>query len=83
MTGTDPTNELARRIRAARAYAALGQEDVADSLGVSRATVSAWERGVNPIPPIARPGVIEGLLRITGLDREFFDGCEPIREENR
>lgn len=33
------------RIRAARAYAALTQRDLAAAVGVSVSTVSLWERG--------------------------------------
>ena len=60
-------------IRAARAWADVDQRRVADRLGVSVATVSAWERGKTPVPTIARPGVIEGLSDLSGLPREFFE----------
>jgi len=66
---------MAALIRAARAYAGVGQDRVAERLGVSRPTVSAWERGANPIPPVARAGVIEGLIDL-GAPPSFFDGRE-------
>ena len=55
-------DDFADRLRAARAYAGIGQAQVADRLGVSRSTVSAWERGRTSVPPVARVGVIEGLI---------------------
>ena len=54
--------QFAASLRAARAYAGIGQAQVADRLGVSRSTVSAWERGYTDVPEIARLGVIEGLI---------------------
>lgn len=63
--------DFAARIRAARAYTGLGQAEVADRLGVSRATVSAWERGFSSVPSIARVGVVEGLIDL-GADPRFF-----------
>ena len=64
--------DLAARMRFARAYAGLGQAAVAERLGVSRATVSAWERGYTPIPTIARVGIVEGLADVSGLPESFF-----------
>jgi len=66
---------MAALIRAARAYADVGQDEVARRLGVSRPTVSAWERGQHPIPQVARAGVIEGLIDL-GAPASFFDGRE-------
>jgi DNA-binding XRE family transcriptional regulator len=65
---------MAASIRAARAYAGVGQKEVADHLGVSRETISAWERGKTPVPRIARRGVIEGLVELSGISREVFAG---------
>jgi transcriptional regulator with XRE-family HTH domain len=67
---------MAASIRAARAYAGIGQKEVADYLGISKETVSAWERGKTPVPHIARPGVIEGLVELSGIPREVFAGQE-------
>lgn len=63
--------DFAARIRAARAYVGLGQHEVAEYLGVSRATISAWERGYSPVPAIARLGIVEGLIDL-GADPGFF-----------
>ena len=60
--GTDRREDFAAQMRAARAYLRISQAQVADRLGVSRQTVSAWERGRSPVPLIARSGVIEGLI---------------------
>lgn len=66
---------MAALIRAARAYAGVGQDQVAKRLGVSRPTVSAWERGETRIPTVARPGVIAGLIDL-GAPADFFAGRE-------
>jgi DNA-binding XRE family transcriptional regulator len=65
--------DFAPLIRAARAYAGIGQAEVADRLGVSRATISAWEREYTPVPMIARRGVIEGLIRLGASPSLFSD----------
>lgn len=59
-------------MRAVRAYARMDQTELAERLGVSSATVSAWERGKTRIPTIARPGVIEALVEVSGWDKAFF-----------
>jgi transcriptional regulator with XRE-family HTH domain len=76
MTTGTPKNDIEREdfaalLRAARAFTGLGQAEVADRLGVSRATVSAWERGYTPVPSIARVGVVQGLIDL-GADPRFF-----------
>ena len=75
MRENEREGDLAALIRAGRAYAGVGQEEVAKRLGVSRPTVSAWERGASPIPPVARAGVIEGLVDL-GAPPSFFSGRE-------
>jgi transcriptional regulator with XRE-family HTH domain len=65
-------DDLAGRMRAVRAYARIDQEALAERLGVSSGTVSAWERGKTRIPTIARPGVVEALVEVSGWDRAFF-----------
>ena len=69
----DTRDDLAPLLRAARAYAGVGQQEVAERLGVSRQTVSVWERGATPVPPVARAGVIQGLLDL-GAPESFFAG---------
>lgn len=66
---------MAACIRAARAYIRADQDEVGRRLGVSGATVSAWERGKTRVPTIARPGVIEGLIDL-GAPASIFDGRE-------
>lgn len=84
MTGTHESDGISEEhlvgaMRAARAYASLDQEDVAARLGVSRATVSSWERGQTRIPTIARPGLIDGLTELSGLPRSFFTEMEMVK----
>lgn len=74
MTGKENTDTMAAAIRAARAYAGVGQREVAEHLGISKETVSAWERGKTRVPQIARRGVMEGLVELSGIPREVFDG---------
>lgn len=62
-------------IRAARAYARVDQKAVAERLGVSPRTVSAWECGKTAVPTVARPGVIEGLVDL-GAPASLFDRRE-------
>ena len=38
---------LSERLKKARENASLSQQDVADSLNISRQSVSKWERGVS------------------------------------
>ena len=46
MTMTDnPTWTLAERLRRARLLAGLEQRELAEQLGVNRATISLWENG--------------------------------------
>jgi DNA-binding XRE family transcriptional regulator len=47
-----PAKELsARELRDARTKSGRSQEQLAQEVGVSRATISAWEKGRRPIPP--------------------------------
>lgn len=39
--------ELSERLKKARENAGLSQQNVADSLNISRQSVSKWERGVS------------------------------------
>jgi len=81
MTGEKTSDEMPAVLRAARAYAQLSQDEVAEALGVSSGTVSAWERGRTTVPTIARPGVLQGLRKMTGLDDDFFDQFQLTKEE--
>ena len=57
-------------IRAARINSGLTQEAMADRLGVSLATVNAWERGRKSI----RPAYLYAICQITGFEPDdiFF-----------
>lgn len=64
---------IAASVRAARAYAGLSQREVAEILGVSRSTISAWERGETEIfPPTRLVEVIERLADLSGIPRSVF-----------
>ena len=65
-------DDFGDKIRAARAYARVDQEEAAKVIGVSSGTISAWERGKTRVPTVARAGVIEGLVKLTGWRRSFF-----------
>jgi transcriptional regulator with XRE-family HTH domain len=67
MTDLDQT---ARRVRAARAYAGLSVNALAERLGVGAQTIKRIEAGRRS----ARPYELWGISQICGLPREFFDG---------
>lgn len=66
------TEALAARMRAARAIASKSQEVVAAAIGISRPTLSKWERGKSPIPPLMKAGVIAAYAKATGQPESFF-----------
>lgn len=71
---------LGDKIYRARKVKGLSQEDLADSVGVSRQTVSQWENDK------FQPGSenIDALCRVLGLKREEFagwtDACDGVDE---
>ena len=75
MTRDGKDDEMPRLLKAARAYAGVSQEELAERIGVSLATVSAWERGKTRVPKVARAGVVEGLIDLGG-PAHLFDGRE-------
>lgn len=68
------TDDFAARLRAARAIASKSQETVAAAVGVSRPTLSKWERGTVAVPPLVKPGLIEAYVKATGQPESFFKG---------
>ena len=68
-----------RRIRLRRQALKLSQQELADRVGVNRATVSAWERGKQL--PVRNEGAIEAVLGIslTGPD----DDPAPLTADER
>jgi len=69
---------VAKRIRAVRKQAGLSQVEFGIELGVFQETVSAWERGVTPIPGYEKARVIHHLDRIAGSVREHTR-LNPVR----
>lgn len=76
----DVATELARRYRAARAYAGLDQDDLAERLGLHESTVKRREAGKDDPKPAERIAVAS----ICGLPESFFDlstGPQPYSDE--
>jgi transcriptional regulator with XRE-family HTH domain len=68
----DPTRshpEIARRVRAARAYSGLSVNDLADAVGLGVQTIKRIESGKRT----ARPFEIWAIAEACKLPREFFD----------
>lgn len=69
---------VGRRIRLRRQALKWSQQELADKLGVNRATVSAWERGKHL--PERNEGAIENVLDIslTQDATSWYDPDDPI-----
>lgn len=65
--------ELGARLRAARVHRGLRQEDVAEKLGFSRATINAVEHG----SMTTAIGVYLSVLWVYGLDQEVDVLADP------
>ncbi len=66
-------DSIGRRLLASRALAGMDQQQIADAIGVSRTTVSGWERG--KFEPTFTSMV--KWSRITGQPLEWFAGALP------
>ena len=66
---------LATRLKVARVGAGLDQKDLAQTLGVSRGTISNWERGASE-PPL---GLAVALAQATGVTLDWL--AEGINEK--
>jgi len=65
--------ELGRRIRAARAYEALGRPELAERLDESVATVARWELGRDlPADEVERLELIRRVVLATEAPATFF-----------
>jgi transcriptional regulator with XRE-family HTH domain len=60
--------ELPRRVRAARAYAGLSVDELANRLGVGSKTIKRIEAGAR----LVRPYELWGIAEICGVSRDFF-----------
>lgn len=65
--------ELGRRIRAARAYAGLGQAELSENLQMSQTTLARIEAG----EPKARKIEMWAVAEMCGLPRAWFTGEMP------
>jgi transcriptional regulator with XRE-family HTH domain len=64
--------EQGRRVRAARAYAGLSNEDLAERTGIGRSTLVKTESGKRQ----ARKWELWAIAEICGVPREFFESEE-------
>lgn len=70
---------ISERLRLAREYVGLSQEEFASAVGFSRRQVIAWERGQNA-PPVL---IFARLRNVCGVDPEWVlsgPGLEPLEE---
>ena len=73
------TDDLAARIRAARAISNQSQTELASRIGISRPTLGKWERGESEIPRLVKAGLIQELSAATGLAESFFTEGKETR----
>lgn len=69
---TNPPADMPNRLRASRAWADITQKDMAQHLGVDRATIRNWEAGRLPKGHALR-GLIESYIEHTGINRRWFE----------
>ncbi len=70
-----PPETTADRLRRARRYAGLEQTDLADLTGISRATISNYERGETaPLKPY-----LKLWADACGVDLDWLSGTGPTR----
>ncbi len=86
-----PQKEIGRRIKARREYLRLSQEALAERTGVSRVTISNWERGERSISAVELPALAAALtvpLAYFYGDEEtegplinsYYNGLSPARK---
>jgi transcriptional regulator with XRE-family HTH domain len=73
-----PTDELTRRLRAARGYAGLSQLDLAEELGMSESTYKRTEATVRGMKAYERDGFLRAVAEATEMPRGFFDVEVPL-----
>ena len=67
-----PTFTMSDRLRKAREYAGLGQQELADAMGVDRKTVGNYEG--DKVEP--RAIVLNAWALVTGVDRQWLQTGE-------
>lgn len=70
--GIVPSLTLGQRLRIAREHLGVEQQELAETMGTSRQTVSAVERGVNH----PRQLLIRAWAMATGVDRHWLETGE-------
>jgi transcriptional regulator with XRE-family HTH domain len=73
ISGVIPTLTIGQRLRVAREYAGLEQSDIAAEFGISRGSISAFERGITP----PRRVFLRAWAEITGVDSHWLETGEP------
>lgn len=76
MDASEDLQELGARIRAARAYAGLEQDELAARLETSLSTLKRWEygqEGKRGRSRFQRKAMIEGVAEVCGLPHEWFE----------
>ncbi len=68
--------DFAKKLKVARAMANLSQSELADKLGISDKTVSAYEQG-RAIPPIT---TLQKIAEITDQSVDFFINNKGYKE---
>jgi transcriptional regulator with XRE-family HTH domain len=73
MSDTHPVgDDLGKRIRAARAYAGLSQETLADGISLTLHAMQRIEAGVEQLAEDDRRSLVRGVAASTGLPEQFF-----------
>lgn len=81
MTPRQP-DDLGQRVRAARAYAGISREMLADAMGLKSATLGRIEAGVEPLAGDDRRAIIHSVATVTGIPEAAFtvDYAELVGE---
>jgi len=66
----------AEKLRNLRLFFGISQKEFGKKLGYTRETLNAYERKVNPVPPI----LIEKINKTMGIGREYFETDMTLQE---
>lgn len=88
MAGMSDADDLGKRIAAARAYAGISQDGLADSISVSKHALQRIEAGLEEFGESERWALIHAIALATRLPEQFFTvdftvlkGDEPPEEK--
>lgn len=70
---------LSKKLKSARISRKISQKTLAETLGVSRATLSAWESG-ETVPPVQYLRKYQELFR---FEKGYFDQKEKVPEHSK